>query len=124
MDKKKILVIDDEHDLVEMLKLRLEANGYDVLTAFNGEEGLEVAKEANPDAILLDIMMPKKDGYTVLKDLKANENLKKTPVIIITAKPKMKDLFEMEGVKYYIVKPIDDKELLGKIEEVLGEKNG
>jgi len=123
MVKKKILVIDDERELVEMVKRRLEANGYEVSTAFNGEEGLDVAKEKSPDAILLDIMMPKKDGYSVLKDLRADDNLKKIPVIIITAKPKMKDLFEIEGVKHYVVKPIDDKELLSKIREVLGEVN-
>ena len=121
MDKKRILLVDDEHELVDMVKIRLEANGYDVAVAYNGEEGLKAAKEKNPDIILLDIMMPKKDGYTVLKDLKADDKLREIPVIIITAKPKMKDLFEMEGVNYYIVKPIDDKELLSKIKEALGE---
>ena len=121
MDKKRVLLIDDEHELVDMVKIRLEANGYDVVAAYNGEEGLNVAKEKSPDIVLLDIMMPKKDGYTVLKDLKADDKLREIPVIIITAKPKMKDLFEMEGVNYYIVKPIDDKELLSKIKEALGE---
>jgi len=124
MDKKTVLLIDDERELVDMVKIRLEANGYDVIPAYNGEEGVNAAKEKNPDIVLLDIMMPKKDGYTVLKDLKADEKLNKVPVIIITAKPKMKDLFEIEGVNYYIVKPIDDKELLSKIKEALGEKNG
>jgi len=119
MDKKRVLLIDDERDLVDMVKIRLESNGYDVLPAYDGVEGLKIAKEKKPDIILLDIMMPKKDGYTVLKELRADEKLRKVPVIVITAKPQLKDLFEIEGVKYYILKPIDNKELLSRIAEVV-----
>ena len=115
MSKKKILVIDDELELVDMLKIRLEANNYEVVAAVDGEEGMEKAKSEKPDLIILDIMMPKKDGYTFIKEMRTEQGIKSTPVIILTAKEKMKDLFAIEGVKDYIVKPFESAELLEKI---------
>ncbi|MCX5698449.1 MAG: response regulator [Candidatus Omnitrophica bacterium] len=83
MNKKKILVVDDEPDFLEMIKLRLEANNYEVITALNGKEGLEKVKQEKPDAVLLDILMPELDGLRVLKRIRReNKNL---PVFIITA---------------------------------------
>lgn len=83
MSKKKILVVDDEPDFLEMIKLRLEANDYEVITASNGEEALRRAEEESPDAVLLDILMPKVDGLEVLKRIRRrNKNL---PIFIITA---------------------------------------
>ena len=115
MSKKKILVIDDELELVDMLKIRLEANNYEVVTAGDGEEGMAKAKSEKPDLIILDIMMPKKDGYTFIKEMRAEQGIKSTPVVILTAKAKMKDLFAIEGAKDYIVKPFEATELLEKI---------
>jgi len=120
MDKKKILIVDDEPEFVAMVKIRLEANGYETLTAFNGDEGLKVAEEKAPDIILLDIMMPEKDGYTTLRELKKNARLKDIPVIVLTAKPGMKALFEVEGVSDYMVKPFESSELMFKIRKILG----
>lgn len=117
---KKILVIDDEPDFVEMLKMKLEASGYEVLAAFDGDEGLKKALEELPDLILLDIMMPRKDGYTFLLDLKKDDIAKAIPVIAVTAKPGMEDMFKAEGVKDYITKPFDNTELLAKIREAIG----
>ena len=119
MSKKKILVIDDELDFVNLVKVRLEANGYEVIDALNGEDGLKKAEAENPDLILLDIMMPKKDGYTLLRELKYKEATKSIPVIVLTAKPGMRDLFGMEGVSDYIVKPFEDEELLLRIKKTL-----
>ena len=83
MAKKKVLVVDDEVDLVEILKKRLETNGCDVVTANNGRTALEMVKSEKPDAVLLDVMMPEVDGLTVLKEIRAKDaNL---PVFIITA---------------------------------------
>lgn len=83
MSKKKILVIDDEADFLEMIKIRLEANNYEVITAPNGKEGLEKVKQEKPDAVLLDILMPELDGLRVLRRIRRdNKNL---PVFIITA---------------------------------------
>ncbi len=117
---KKILIVDDEPDFVLLLKTRLRGNGYEVITASNGEEGAAKANADKPDLILLDIMMPKKDGYTMLQELKANEKTTSIPVIVVTAKPYMRDLFGIEGIKDYIVKPFEDDDLLLRIKRTLG----
>lgn len=83
MAKKKILVVDDEVDFTEMMKIRLEANNYEVIIANNGKEVIEIFKKDKPDAILLDIMMPEVDGITVLKQIRAQDA--KIPVFMITA---------------------------------------
>ncbi|MFH1645030.1 MAG: response regulator [Candidatus Omnitrophota bacterium] len=122
MDKKKILVVDDEPQLLAVLKTRLESNNYEVITAVDGEDGMEKLVKEMPDLILLDIKMPKKDGYTFVKEMRANRDVKGTPVIILTARDKMKDLFAMEGIKEYIVKPFKSEELLESISKCLSEK--
>lgn len=81
--KKKILVVDDEVDFLEMMKARLEANGYEVISANNGKEALERVRNDNPDALLLDIMMPEIDGLAVLKEVRAKDA--RLPVFLITA---------------------------------------
>lgn len=125
MNKKKVLLVDDEVDFVKMVKMRLEANDYEVLTAYNGKEFLEKVKKVKPDMILLDILMPEMDGYTALKELKQLKEAKDIPVIILTAKGKMKDLFQIENIADYIVKPFDDDELLLRMKRVLAtSKNG
>ncbi len=116
---KKILLIDDEQDLVKMLKTRLEASGFAVVTASDGEVGLQKWEQECPDLIILDITMPQMDGYTFICESKQNKNLKKVPIIVLTAREGMKDLFMWEGVRDYLVKPVDDKKLLVKISELL-----
>jgi len=116
---KKILIVDDEKDFVDMVKIRLKVNGYETSEAYDGTEGLKKAENENPDLILLDVMMPNKDGYTMLRDLKGNVATKSIPVIVLTAKSGMKDLFEIEGVRDYIVKPFDSEDLLLRIAKVL-----
>lgn len=118
MNKKKILVVDDEPHIVETLKDRLEFAGYTIVTACDGEEGLKKAKEEKPDLILLDILMPKIDGYNFLRILKLDEDIKDIPVIMLTAKADMKGLFAPEGIVGYVTKPFDQKELLDKIEKI------
>ena len=117
--KKKILIVDDEIDFINMIKIRLEAKDYEVLGANDGQEGLKVAQDEKPDVILLDILMPGKDGYTMIRELKLNDDTKDIPVIVVTAKTGMSDLFKVEGIDNYLVKPFDDKELLRRIEKVL-----
>ena len=118
----KIMIVDDEPDLLELLKTTLLANGYDVVTASDGLEGLEQAKNESPDLILLDIKMPRMDGYTMLRELKKSEGTKHIPVIMLTVYDKMKDIFELEGVKGYMIKSANDQEILAKIKSVLGEQ--
>ena len=119
----KVLAVDDEPLTLRLLKDRLEANDYEVLTADNGGEALAIALGAKPDIILLDIMMPVMDGFEVLAKLRATEQGKDMPVIVVTACSQIQGLNRAErlGVSSYIVKPFDMNELLGKIEDVAGK---
>ena len=109
---------DDEKVLVDLVKERLEANGYDVITATDGVEGIVKAKEDNPDLIILDVLMPNLDGHGFIKEMKRIEEIKKTPVIVFTAKPDLHQMFEDEGVLHYIIKPYDANQFLAKINEI------
>ena len=117
---KVVMVIDDEADIVKVLRGLLEAHHYEVVEASDGESGFVKVKAQPPDLILLDVMMPKMDGYTFLKKLKADTELGCIPVIVLTAKAKMSELFAIEGVREYIVKPYESKELLEKVKKYLG----
>jgi DNA-binding response OmpR family regulator len=116
---KKILIIDDETELVEMLRLRLESNGYKVISAFNGEEGLERVDKEKPDLILLDIMMPGIDGFGALARLKNNDATSSIPVIMLTARSETSSILEAQRsfADDYIVKPFDPQELLSLIKK-------
>ncbi|MFA6349447.1 MAG: response regulator [Candidatus Omnitrophota bacterium] len=121
MAKKRILLVDDEAELVELVKMRLEANGYDILTAYDGKEALDVAKKEMPDLIILDLMLPQIDGYKVCRMLKFDEKYKKIPIIIFTARALDTDKkVGMEvGADDYIVKPFEPELLLMKIKDLL-----
>jgi len=121
MDKKKILIVDDEDDLRKMLKFRLEATNYEVIEASDGEEGLNKARFERPDLIILDLMLPKIDGFKVCRMLKFDERHREIPIIMFTARAQMQDekLGRETGADAYITKPFEPKVLLGKIEELL-----
>ncbi len=122
MAKKKILVVDDEPDIVLMVSNRLKAKGYDVVSALNGQAGLELAKSAKPDLIILDLMLPKMDGYKVCSFIKKDSRYSKIPIIMFSAKAQQDDIKigQDAGADAYIVKPFDALILLGKIAELLG----
>lgn len=122
--KKKILVVDDEIHIVQIVKFNLEKRGgYEVITAKNGEEGLETAKDKMPDLILSDVMMPKMSGFQFCEALKRDAELKKIPFIILTAKGQENDIKTGTdlGADDYITKPFSPKALLEKVAEILGE---
>ena len=121
--KKKILIVDDEVQLVEMLSMRLEASGYDVLTAFEGQEGLEKARNESPNLIILDLMLPNIDGFKVCGLLKNDARFKNIPIILFSAKAQEEDknLGKEVGADAYIVKPFEPNILLEKVKELLGE---
>lgn len=119
---KKILVIDDDPNIVELLKRRLTASQYIVVTASNGEEGLQQVSAEKPDLIIVDVLMPKMDGYTFVRTLRRDDEYRGLPVIVLTAKDKMKDLFELEGVKDYIVKPYRPEDLMEKVKRNLASE--
>jgi DNA-binding response OmpR family regulator len=110
----KILIVDDEPDIREVLSKRLGAAGYRVSTAPDGAEGLKQVSQDPPDLILLDVMMPNKDGFTMLKELKSNEATCKIPVIMVTAKGELNAIYQAENLTAidYIIKPIVFEDLL------------
>ena len=123
MDKKKILVVEDEIQLAEMLKLRLEAHNYQVVIAQDGQEGLDKARQEIPDLIILDLMLPKIDGYKVCGLLKKDARYTKIPIVIFTAKIQEEavKLGRELGANAYLTKPFEPDVLLAKIKELIGE---
>ncbi len=119
--KKRILVVDDEPDIVTLIKSRLEANGYEVVSAYNGRDGVEKAQESHPDMILLDLMMPIMDGYEAGQKLKENPKTKDIPIILFTAasaEEVAKKGAETIDAIDYVVKPFDDAALLFLINRI------
>ena len=124
MKKKKILLIEDEPYQVMMIKFRLEANNFDFISACNGEEGLKKTYEEKPDLILLDLFMPKIDGYEVCRRLRRNKETKKILIVFFTASagPDIKEKFHDYGADDYISKPFESEELVAKINALLARK--
>ena len=120
-DKTKILIVDDEPNIVRTLKDRLEMNEYNVITGSNGKEGLERALEDEPDIILLDVIMPVMDGLEMLETLRQHSECDGIAVIMLTARSQTQDIARAKacGIEDYIVKPFDLSELLEKIEAVV-----
>jgi len=125
MAKGKILVVDDEIYIVHILDFSLGMEGYQVITALDGEQGLEKAQTERPDLIVLDIMMPKLDGYETCKALKADPATRGIPVILLSAKGRNMDQkvgFEV-GADDYITKPFSPRKLVERINAILGQTN-
>lgn len=121
MTSTKILLIDDEHDILEIIEYNLQKEGYEVFTADNGEEGIRKAKEIIPDVILLDVMMPEKDGIEVCRELRKMESLSDTLIIFLSARAEeFAQLAAYEtGADDYIIKIIKPKVLISKIKALL-----
>ncbi len=118
---KKILIVDDEPNIILMVGTRLKANGYEVISAEDGQAGLEKAQKESPDLIILDVMLPKMEGYKVCGFLKRDYRYAKIPVLMFTAKaqPEDMDLAKQMGADAYLVKPFKPEELLAKVAELL-----
>ena len=123
MGPKKILIVDDEVDLVETVRFPLEMEGFNVLVSYNGEDALNQARKEKPDLILLDLMLPKLDGYKVCRLLKFDERYKNIPILMLTAKTQEKDkALGMEtGANDYITKPFDLDKLVEKVKTYLSK---
>jgi len=126
----KVMVVDDERDVVELITFILSKEGYEVVQAFNGREALERVgllpfdePAIKPDLMVLDIMMPDIDGYTVQSKMLEDESTRSIPILILTAKGQMKELFGMaSNVAAYVEKPFDPKMLRDKINEIVRGK--
>ncbi|MCC6445585.1 MAG: response regulator [Armatimonadetes bacterium] len=116
-----ILVVDDEPDILSLLQFKLKKEGYTVLTAADGPTGLAAAQTHLPDVIVLDVMMPKMDGFEVLDSLKRRENTGRIPVIMLTAKTQSTDIARgaMSGADLYITKPFVPDDLVAAVRRVL-----
>lgn len=119
--KKRILIVEDDEALAGAICLRLEANAFEVLLAEDGQEGLEKARTEKPDLIILDIMLPRLDGFTVCRMLKFDEAYKEIPIIMLSARVQKIDIQRGTevGANAYITKPFKSEELLAKIKELL-----
>ena len=118
----KILIVEDEPDMVLGLKDNFEFEGYEVLTASDGQTGLERARAQKPDLVILDIMMPKLDGYETCRMIKADPATKLIPVILLTAKGREIDqkLGREVGANDYMTKPFSPGKLIGRVQSILG----
>ena len=122
-DEKRILVCDDDPVILRLLQVTLQLEGYDVLLANHGEEAYEVAQVELPDLIILDIMMPRMDGYQTVQALKSNDGTKHIPVVFLSAKAQASDIEKgkEQGVADYLTKPFDPSDLLDVVERLVAE---
>src|SRR3989338_8218201 len=123
-DKKTILIVDDNVDLVRMLELNLRAEGYRVLTAHDGEMGLQMANEFVPDLILLDMNMPKKGGLDFYREILEKDEHPKFPILILTAREALRGVFANLEVDGFISKPFELKVLLAEIKRIFSKRFG
>ena len=121
-NKKKILIVDDECITTELVQVYLERYDFEVICAYDGVEGLEVARAEKPDLILLDIVLPKKDGFAVCEELRSDPDFKDVRIIMFTAKGLSEDIERGRrvGADEYVIKPFSGKNLLILIKKQLG----
>ncbi|GAB6100567.1 response regulator transcription factor [Halanaerocella petrolearia] len=117
----KILVVDDEENIVQLVKFNLEEKGYEVVTAYDGQQALEVVKKEDPDLMVLDLMLPEVDGFDICREIRKNDQFNKLPIIILSAKEEEVDkILGLElGADDYITKPFSPRELIARVKAVL-----
>ncbi|MFC1674551.1 response regulator transcription factor [Candidatus Omnitrophota bacterium] len=119
---KKVLFIEDEPELVDMYRIRFEKEGLEFISAEDGEEGLDKLTNQKPDLVILDLILPKIDGYAIIRTMKASRELNKIPIIVLSGSGSVN--FEKKcldlGVNYALRKPCDSGELVSRIKELLG----
>ena len=121
MPPLKVLVCDDERHIVRLIQVNLERQGYNVVTAFDGKEGLEKIRSEKPNVVVLDVMMPYMDGFEVLKTIRREPETENLPVIMLTAKAQDKDVFEgyHYGADMYLTKPFNPMELVTFVKRIV-----
>src|SRR5688572_19123746 len=122
----KILVCDDERHIVRLIQVNLERQGWEVVTAFDGKEGLEKIRSEKPNLVVLDVMMPYMDGFEVLNSLRREPDTEALPVIMLTAKAQDKDVFEgyHYGADMYLTKPFNPMELVTFVKRIIANQDG
>lgn len=122
-ERKKVVCIEDEPEMIDLVRLILGRKGFELIGAVGGREGLETVRRVKPDLVLLDLMMPDMDGWEVYQQMKADEDLKAIPVIVVTAKAQSIDKvlgLHIAKVDDYVTKPFGPQELLESVRKVLG----
>jgi two-component system response regulator VicR len=125
-EEKRLVCIEDEPEMIDLVRLILSRKGFTVIGANGGVEGLEIVRRERPDLILLDLMMPDMDGWEVYQQIKADEELREIPVVVVTAKAQSIDKvlgLHIAKVDDYITKPFGPQELLESVEKILGMQN-
>ena len=125
-ERKKVVCIEDEPEMIDLVKLILGRKGYELTGAVGGREGLDAVRRIKPDLVLLDLMMPDMDGWEVYQQMKADEELKGIPVIVVTAKAQSIDKvlgLHIAKVDDYVTKPFGPQELLESVNRVLNQDN-
>lgn len=125
IDPRVVVCVEDEPEMIDLIRLILSRKGYDIIGADGGKKGLETIREQKPDLVLLDLMMPDMDGWEVYQQLKADEETRDIPVIVVTAKAQSIDKvlgLHIAKVDDYISKPFSPQELLDSVEQVLSKK--
>ena len=117
---KKILLTDDDREFVEAMKTRLEGDGYTVTVAYDGDECIDLARQVKPDIMITDVSMPKMDGYSMVKAIKQDNEIKHIPIIILSGKDQMEEIFKMEGINEFLVKPFEYDVLMQKVKSLTG----
>jgi DNA-binding response OmpR family regulator len=122
----RVLVADDDADILALVAFRLERSGYEVLLATDGEEALRLAVEESPDLAVLDVMMPKMDGYEVTRRIRDNESTSRLPIILLTARAQQSDVDQgmLAGADDYVKKPFSPQELRARVQAVLEGSGG
>ena len=125
MDKTKVLIVDDEPDIVESIKFNLELENIECMEAYDGKEGFSKVRKENPDLIILDIMLPNMNGYKISRLLKFDESYKHIPIIMLTARTQANDikLGEETGADEYVTKPFDMDMLVALVKKYLSDKS-
>ena len=120
-ESKKVLICDDDPAILRVIQVNLEVEGFDVVAAHNGEEAVALAEAESPDLVILDIMMPRMDGYETVERLKANEATRGIPVVFLSAKAQSSDIERGKtyGVEEYLTKPFDPTDLIEVVERLL-----
>lgn len=123
MDRKKILLVDDSSTVLLMERMILSKNEYEVVTARDGVEGIEKARSERPDLILMDVVMPRMDGFEAVRQLRQEETTREIPVIMVTTRGELTSVESgyAAGCSEYVTKPINGLELLAKVRSCLGQ---
>jgi two-component system alkaline phosphatase synthesis response regulator PhoP len=123
---KRILVVDDDPEIVRLLRAYLEQSGYQALCAYDGESALHIIRRERPDLVLLDLMLPERDGWEVIRMVRSDESLKTTPIILLTARVEDQDkIIGLElGADDYVTKPFNPREVVARVRAVLRRSQG